>query len=67
MISTPQSFSEGSEINLTGVKPEYSVEELKIGSKPDVNIAEVVLISEIKTEQNGDVTEASVVLDLPQS
>lgn len=67
MISTPQSFSEGSETNLTGVKPEYSVEELTIGSKHDVNIAEVVLISEITTEQNGDVTEASVVLDLPQS
>ena len=67
MISAPQSFFEGSEINLTGVKPEHSVEELKIGSKRDVNIAEVVLISEIKTEQNGDVTEASVVLDLPQS
>lgn len=67
MISTPQSFSEGSETNLTGVKPEYSVEELTIGSKRDVNIAEVVLISEITTEQNGDVTEASVVLDLPQS
>ena len=67
MISAPQSFSEGSEINLTGLKSEYSVEELKLGSKRDVNIAEVVLISEIKTEQNGDVTEASVVLDLPQS
>ena len=67
MISAPQSFSEASEINLTGVKPEYSVEEFKIGSKRDINIAEVVLISEIKTEQNGDVTEASVVLDLPQS
>ena len=67
IVSAPQSFSAGIEINLTGVKPEYSVEELKIGSKRDVDIVEVVLISEIKTEQSGDVAEASVVLDLPQS
>ena len=67
IVSAQQSFSEGIEINLTGVKPEYSVEELKIGSKRDVDIVEVVLISEIKTEQSGDVAEASVVLDLPQS
>ena len=67
IISAPQSFSEGIEINLTGVKSNYSAEELKIGANRDVNIAEVTLISENRNEQKGDLTEASVVLDLQQA
>ena len=67
IISAPQSFFEGTEIDSTGVKSRYGAEELKIGSNLDINIPEVALISEIKTDQNGDVTEASVVLDFPKS
>ena len=67
IISAPQSFSEGIEANLTGVKPNNSAEELKIGLNLDFNIAEVALISEIRKKQNTAVTEASVILDLPRS